>query len=357
MTRSPSRQRPGAPRVSRRLPAMLLAPVIVVLVIVGLVVGLVPLPTTLPGGVTVGGMAAPAACATPAVDGSISVAVAVDPGGVPGMAGGLETMCVTVPAGATGADVLAARARALGRPLPRYASSGLLCAIDGQPATGCGERVDGAYRYWAYFLGSGSWTYAGTGPALRRASAGQLEGWRFVAGAGNATDPPPRTSASPASICVPPPVPPPTVAPAPPSAPGGSPAPGGGPGSDVPGTGPLGGGAGVGFEGMGRVPVVGGAGGSGEDPAAGAGGADAAGAGAGGGAGDAVGDDAAGDDAGNARSPGADRGEAGAEVAGESVVDTSSSSTGPPLGVLAVAALVGALATGAVLQVRRRGTA
>ena len=361
MTRSPSRQRPGAPRSSRRLPAALLAPVIVVLAIVGLGVGLVPLPTTLPGGVTLGGMAAPAACATPAVDGTISVAVAVDPGGVPGMAGGLETMCVTVPAGATGADVLAARARALGRPLPRYASSGLLCAIDGQPATGCGERVDGAYRYWAYFLGSGSWTYAGTGPALRRASVGQLEGWRFVAGAGNATDPPPRTSASPASICVPPPAPPPATSPSPPTVPLPAPAPGGGPGSDAPGAeapgvGAAGGGARVGYGGMGRVPSGGGIGGADGNPVTGDRGAEEAGSGTGEGD-DAEADVAAGGGARDDGSGGGNRAVQGDEVAGELVADRSAPSTGPPLGVLAVVALVGALAAGAVLQVRRRGAA
>lgn len=164
-----------------------------------------------------------AGCAS-ASDGMQRVAVAVDFGTVPGSPGGAATMCVTVPAGATGADVLVERARQLGRPAPRYAPSGLLCAIDGFPASGCGERVDGAYRYWAYFLSDGgSWTYASTGPALRRATEARTEGWHYVAGAGTPVDPPPGLPASAQATC--PPAPPVATtaapAPAPPPAPTG----------------------------------------------------------------------------------------------------------------------------------------
>lgn len=133
-------------------------------------------------------------------------------------------MCVTVPEGSTGADVLVERARLLGRAPPRWAPSGLMCALDGYPATGCGERVDGSFRYWSYHLGDGgSWSFARTGPALRRASATRMEGWHFIAGANSPADPPPRVSASAATVC--PPAPPgTTVAPAPqPSAPALSP--------------------------------------------------------------------------------------------------------------------------------------
>ena len=199
------------------------------------------------------------ACAEAATasDGSWRVAVAVDPGALGGSA---ETICVTVPAGASGADVLAARASALGRPQPRYASNGLLCALDGQPATGCGERVDGAYRYWAYFLGSDAgWSYAGTGPALRRAATGLTEGWHFVAGAGNASDPAPRAASSPAATC------PPVSQPAPTSPSPSVPAPSGG-------LNPVGGGS-SGF-------ANGGSGPSAEAPSGAAGGAIGAGAGA-----------------------------------------------------------------------------
>lgn len=151
----------------------------------------------------------PCAEAAPAGDGMQRVAVAVDPGV---LGGGAGSLCVEVPVGASGADVLVARAQTLGRPVPRWASNGLLCSLDGVPATGCGERIDGAYNYWAYFLGDGgSWRYAGTGPALRRANPAFVEGWHFVAGAGNASDPPPSLSASAADIC--PPAPPVTSPP------------------------------------------------------------------------------------------------------------------------------------------------
>jgi hypothetical protein len=134
-------------------------------------------------------------------DGTLRVPIVVDVGALGG-ASGAESTCVTVAAGATGADVLRERARVLGRPAPRWAQSGLLCAIDGVPVTGCGERVDGSYRYWAYYLGGGgSWSWASIGPAFRKASPDRLEGWHFVAGTGGPSDPPPRASADPAAVC------------------------------------------------------------------------------------------------------------------------------------------------------------
>ena len=167
-----------------------------------------------PGALDPHGLALPgAACAqaAPAAEGTQRIAVAVDPGV---LGGGAGSICVEVPVGASGADVLVARAQALGRPVPRWASNGLLCALDGVPASGCGERIDGAYNYWAYFLGDGgSWSYAGTGPALRRATSARTEGWHFVAGAGNASDPPPRLSPTATAICPPPPPPPPVTSP------------------------------------------------------------------------------------------------------------------------------------------------
>jgi hypothetical protein len=163
--------------------------------------------------VTVGGAGVPvaAACAGAAeAQGMIRVPVVIDPGTVPGAPGGPETLCVTVREGASGSEVLAERARVLGRPAPRYAASGLLCAIDGYPASGCGERVDGQYRYWAYHLGQGGqWNYSPVGPATRRASADELEGWRFTAGSGRPGDPPPRHPATVTSVCAPSPPPPP----------------------------------------------------------------------------------------------------------------------------------------------------
>ena len=202
---------------------------------VAVVVASLAVPVVTAGSVTV---PVASACAGAAeVQGTVRVPVVIDPGTVPGAPGGLETMCVTVREGASGSEVLAERARLLGRPAPRYAASGLLCAIDGYPATGCGERVDGQYRYWAYHLGQGGqWNYAPVGPATRRVTAGELEGWRFTAGSGRPGDPPPRHPAEVTSVCaappaVPspppaPPVPPPTVptpaapSPGPPADPG-----------------------------------------------------------------------------------------------------------------------------------------
>lgn len=325
----------------------------VVALVLGAVVGAVPVPAAFPGsspsssGPVGALLAAPAACAAPASEGTIAVAVAVDPGGVSGMAGGPETMCVTVPVGASGADVLAARARALGRPVPRYNSAGLLCAIDGQPATGCGERVDGAYRYWAYFLGTGGWTYAGTGPALRRASATQLEGWRFVAGAGNATDPPPRTTATPSAVC-PPPAPPTTAAVAPaPTPTSAAPLPGPADGSGMGGPGTRG------------DATVGGAGATAGSGSTGGSGSSAGAADPSGGDGGDAGPGATTDDAervqgsaGEAGS-GGDAGRGADELAGAPVADTTAGG-GPPLGALLAAVLVVAFAVGAFVQVRRR---
>jgi len=150
----------------------------------------------------------------------VAVPVVVDPGDLADAPGGPETLCLTLPAGATGRDVLIERARVLGRPAPRWDPNGLLCAIDGYPASGCGERTPQGYRYWAYSLGSrntpGVWWFASLGPASHRAKADVVEGWRFVEGVGNATDPPPRGPATPAAICAPAPAPAPVPAPAPP---------------------------------------------------------------------------------------------------------------------------------------------
>jgi hypothetical protein len=58
-------------------------------------------------------------------------------------------------------------------------SSGLLCAIDGFPKTGCGVRGS-HYAYWAYFHGrAGAWSYQNVGPAGSRVHADVVEGWRW----------------------------------------------------------------------------------------------------------------------------------------------------------------------------------
>lgn len=125
---------------------------------------------------------------------TIDVGLVVDFGAL--RPGAPAVMCVPSAAGATGMAVL-------DRAYPeriRLDASGLICAIDGVPETGCGLRTPGGYRYWAYFHGSGSsWNYASIGPADRRMTAGAVEGWHYVEGAGNPSDPPPRRA--PSNIC------------------------------------------------------------------------------------------------------------------------------------------------------------
>jgi hypothetical protein len=130
---------------------------------------------------------------------TLVIPVVVDSGGPSDV--GVVT-CVPVPAGSTGADVLTARAEMLGEPAPRYAPSGLLCAIDGFPATGCGVVTGGHYAYWAYYHGGSSWSYADIGPAEETVSAGDVEGWRFQPeGSGTPADPPPRAPSLASTLC------------------------------------------------------------------------------------------------------------------------------------------------------------
>src|SRR5262249_12318269 len=123
----------------------------------------------------------------------VRVAIVVDFGDVRSA----TTTCVAVGSGDNGATVLAARASQLGTPPPRCASAGLLCAIDGVPASGCGTTHGGRYAYWAYFHGAATtWSYASIGPAGSRVRADVVEGWRWEPnGAGNPTDPAPRPPA------------------------------------------------------------------------------------------------------------------------------------------------------------------
>jgi MYXO-CTERM domain-containing protein len=136
------------------------------------------------------------ACAASAVH----VAVVVDHGA----GAAVSAVCVPASARDNGAIVLATRAAQLGVPAPRYNASGLLCSIDGTPATGCGEPHNGKYAYWSYWHGSnGKWTYAETGPASTRVDSEVIEGWRWEPdGAASASDPPPRASTDASRICV-----------------------------------------------------------------------------------------------------------------------------------------------------------
>ncbi len=130
----------------------------------------------------------------PCATGPLRIAIVIDRGDD----SPVRVTCTAASVRDNGATVLAARAAALGRPRPRFNGSGLLCAIDGFPATGCGEPKDGKYAYWAYFHGAnGAWSYANVGPGASRVGVGVVEGWRWQpAGAGLPTDPPPRTTPS-----------------------------------------------------------------------------------------------------------------------------------------------------------------
>jgi hypothetical protein len=163
----------------------------------------------------------------PCAQGELRVAVVVDFGD----SASVSVSCVPAGLRDNGAQLLGARASLLGTPAPRFNASGLLCAIDNVPATGCGERTSDRYAYWSYWHGSdGAWAYSNFGPAAWRVQADVVEGWRFQpSGSGLPSDPPPRASASIPSSCLPapPPTAPATVAPAapPPASPtGGAPA-------------------------------------------------------------------------------------------------------------------------------------
>lgn len=123
--------------------------------------------------------------------GEVVVPVVVDFGGP---AADVAVTCVQVANGASGSQVLAKRAQMLGTPAPRYdPNTGLLCAIDGHPVSGCGQVKNGHYQYWAYYHGGSSWSYANGGPAAWPVRSGDVEGWRFQPkGSGSPLDPPPR---------------------------------------------------------------------------------------------------------------------------------------------------------------------
>ncbi len=100
---------------------------------------------------------------------------------------GSSVTCVTP--GGSGLDVLDRAAGGL-----RFDDSGLLCAIGGEPASGCGQATGGgSYEYWAYFTcrsGSGGFQYSSVGPGSRSPAAGDVEGWNFIIGSGTNETPP-----------------------------------------------------------------------------------------------------------------------------------------------------------------------
>jgi hypothetical protein len=150
--------------------------------------------------VVAGALVVPAAAGAPsatcAAAGQIRVRVVVDFGDTPGAPSGVSDVCVPVADRTTGAELLAARARELGTPAPRY-DGGLLCAIDGYPESGCGDRTSDGYRYWSYWHGdAGSWTYANVGPGSWKLRDGDVEGWHFLNGGAESKAAPPRAAAT-----------------------------------------------------------------------------------------------------------------------------------------------------------------
>ena len=139
--------------------------------------------------------ASASSCSGPIREGEIRVVLVVDSSD---LGGSSSATCLVVPAGTNGSQLLARRGNELGTGSPRYGSSGLVCAIDGLPATGCGDRNSGGYGYWAYFFdGGGNWTYGSNNPFSKRLTDGAIEGWRFVTGGcGCGQDPSPRIGPS-----------------------------------------------------------------------------------------------------------------------------------------------------------------
>jgi len=141
-------------------------------------------------------------CTLPAklAKGRIVVAAVVDFGGSNGR---IIVSCVVTRPGDTGAQVLQAQAELLGYPTPRYdqSGSGLLCAIDGYPKSGCGTQNGSHYAYWAYWHAGKRWQYASGGPGEWKVSRGDVEGWRFEPdGSATPADPPPRAASTAADL-------------------------------------------------------------------------------------------------------------------------------------------------------------
>jgi hypothetical protein len=130
---------------------------------------------------------------------TVCVEIVVDYGQL--SSGHVSAACVVVPRGATGADVLEARAKKLKVDPPRYRADGLLCAIDGVPkAPDCAEQTgDGGFKYWSYWHKQldRSWTYAHSGPFDYSVTGDHPgEGWSWVEGKEKNSRPPAAVSYS-----------------------------------------------------------------------------------------------------------------------------------------------------------------
>ncbi len=94
-----------------------------------------------------------------AADATVSVAFVVDFGSA-----GKVAACVKVPSGTSGYQALVAFTAQEQEQAPTFNASGLLCSINGDPSSGCGQAVNGGYVYWSYWRGPRArWQYAGTG--------------------------------------------------------------------------------------------------------------------------------------------------------------------------------------------------
>ncbi len=123
------------------------------------------------------------------------VGLVIDFGTVTSVAGAptpqVQTACVPLSAGAYGDTVLHAAGVSI-----RYGPGGLICALDGYPASGCGTDTANGYQYWSYWHGGSGWTYSNVGASSYRPPAGGVEGWHFVQGQDSAAEGPPGFSAS-----------------------------------------------------------------------------------------------------------------------------------------------------------------
>ena len=131
--------------------------------------------------------------------GEVSVAFVLDFGGHPDRE---VTGCVTVPGSDNGYQALAAFTAQHGLAAPTYNATGLLCSINGDPVSGCGQGVPGGYIYWSYFTGSANhWIYASVG-ASQSVAKYDMQGWRFQdPGTGEPNDPPPHTAPNHDALC------------------------------------------------------------------------------------------------------------------------------------------------------------
>ncbi len=173
---------------------------------VAVVVLLVPLVSTLAGSL----QPASAQACGPAPTGQVAVIVTIDRG-----AGSPTGRCVTVSHGSTGLDAL----RAAGHEV--RLDGGFVCAIDGLPATGCGNKPDAGNAYWRYWhapANGGAWSYSQVGAGgYRLPTRCAVEGW--VWSDSPSSDTPPRiappvvTCEAPASTVPPPTAPPATTPP------------------------------------------------------------------------------------------------------------------------------------------------